>query len=202
MTFLEFQEYMQNSQRSGYAFLADIEKTFDSIFREFLERSLKSLNFDVFFISWFITLLADSKARLIINNFLSPIFAISSGVRQGCPWAPLLFITAIESLACTIRSSDIGIKVGDLRIAYLRIADDTCCYASSLSHISEVLNIFENFEKASGLKMNQGKSTIIPFGSSVSQLKPDNIPCKWLSSTDHERFLGIDVSSIFSQDQP
>jgi hypothetical protein len=59
-----------------------------------------------------------------------------------------------------------------------------------------------NFEKASGLKLNQGKSAIIPFGSSVSQLKPDNIPCKWLSSADHERFLCINVFSTFSQDQP
>jgi hypothetical protein len=73
MTFLEVQEYMQNPQRSGYAFLADIEKAFDSVSREFIERSVRCLNSGDFFISWFIILHKDSKARLIINNFY-PLF--------------------------------------------------------------------------------------------------------------------------------
>jgi hypothetical protein len=43
--FLEVQVCMHNAQKSNFAFLADIEKAFDSICRDFLEASLRKLNF-------------------------------------------------------------------------------------------------------------------------------------------------------------
>ena len=81
ITFLEVQDHLQKHQKPGFAFLADIEKAFDSVCRDFLEASLRNLNFGDYFISWFLTLHNQSTAKIIINGFLSNAFPISSGVR-------------------------------------------------------------------------------------------------------------------------
>jgi hypothetical protein len=142
ISFLETQDFMVNNQKSGFAFLADIEKAFDSVCRDFLHASLLKLNFGPFFINWFLTLHNKSAARLIINGHLSEPLSILSGVRQGCPWAPLLFLVATEPLACNIRSSNIGIQLPNAKLSYRGYADDTCCYLASIAEISTLFKIF------------------------------------------------------------
>lgn len=59
ITFLGVQDHTHKCQKPGFAFLADIEKAFDSVCsvcRDFLEASLRDLNFGYYFISWFLTL--------------------------------------------------------------------------------------------------------------------------------------------------
>jgi hypothetical protein len=197
ITFLEVQEHMQRSQLPGFAFLADIEKVFDSVCREFLVASLSRMNFGDYFISWFLILHCKFTARLIINGFLSKDFDILSGVRQGCPWAPLLFLAATKSLACILRNSGIGIKTSSASFTYKGYADDTCCYLSDLSEIHKMLFLFQTYHEVSGLKLNQLKSSLIPLGSSVGMVRPADITCKWLSPGDHESLLGVQVGCIY-----
>jgi hypothetical protein len=73
ITFLETQDYMHNAQKSGFAFLADIEKAFDSVCRKFLQALLTRMNFGTYFISWFLILYNRSTAKLIINDFFQTI---------------------------------------------------------------------------------------------------------------------------------
>lgn len=200
ITFLEVQEHLQKHQKSGFAFLADIEKAFDSVCRDFLEASLVNLNFGDYFISWFLTLHNKSTAKIIINGFLSNDFPILSGVRQGCPWAPLLFLAATEPLACNIRKSGFGISLPHEKISYKGYADDTCCYISDMSEIRGIFDIFHTYKNVSGLKLNEGKSTMIPLGRSIGTQRPPNLPCKWLVPGDHEAILGIQVGSLYSDD--
>lgn len=200
ITFLEVQEHMQRSQLPGFAFLADIEKAFDSVCREFLVASLSRMNFGDYFISWFLTLHCKFIARLIINGFLSKDFDILSGVRQGCPWAPLLFLAATEPLACNLRNSGIGIKTSSATFSYKGYADDTCCYLSDLSEIHKMLSIFQTYHEVSGLKLNELKSSLIPLGSSVGMVRPADITCKWLSPGDHESLFSVQVGCIYDDD--
>jgi hypothetical protein len=200
ITFLEVQDYKHNAQKSGFAFLADIEKAFDSVCRNFLEASLRKLNFGDYFISWFFTLHNKSTAKLIINGFLSNSFDISSGVRQGCPCAPLLFLAATEPLACNIRLSQIGLSLPEGLLSYKGYADDTCCYLANLSHIRKLLQLFNDYKEVPGLKLNESKSSVIPLGTSMGMAKPPDIPCKWLVPGDHKGLLGIQVRSLYCDD--
>lgn len=201
ITFLETQDFMLNNQKSGFAFLADIEKAFDSVCRDFLQASLLKLNFGPFFIRWFLTLHNKSAARLIINGHFSEPFSILSSVRQGCPWAPLLFLVATEPLACNIRTSNIGIQLPNAKLSYRGYADDTCCYLANTAEISSLLEIFQTYEEVSGLKLNDTKSSVLPLGNSDGMNKPSFLSCKWLMSGDHEPLLGIQVGSLYDDDQ-
>jgi hypothetical protein len=191
---------MHNAQESDFAFLADIEKAFDSVCRDFLEASLRKLNFGDYFISWFLTLHNKSTAKLIINGFLSNSFNISSGVRQGCPWAPLLFLAATEPLACNIQLSQIGLSLPEGLLSYKGYADDTCCYLANLSHIRKLLQLFNDYKVVSGLKLNESKSSVIPLETSMGMAKPPDIPCKWLFPGDQEGLLGIQMGSLYCDD--
>jgi hypothetical protein len=127
VSFLDTQEYLEYKQRPGFAFLADIEKAYDSVCRTFLERCLSCFGFGDDFLRWFRILHSDTVARVTLTGFLSTSFKVVSGVRQGCPWAPLLFHCATESLACNIQDSYISgicLPTADA-LVYKGYADDT-----------------------------------------------------------------------------
>lgn len=67
------------------------------------------MNFECYFISWFLTLRNKSTTKPIINGFFSNGFNIYSRVRQGCPWAPLFFLVTPKLLTWNIKNSPIGI---------------------------------------------------------------------------------------------
>lgn len=126
--FLDTQEHLCKTQKRGYAFLADWEKAYDRIDRGFLEQSLAAFGFGPTFCQWFRLLHKNSTAQVIVNGFLTDSFSVDSGVRQGCPWAPFLFLIGVEPLACALRQrNDIqGIVLpGGEKILYSGYADDT-----------------------------------------------------------------------------
>ena len=45
------------------------------------------------------------------------------------------------------------------------MADDTTLLMKNLNSISNAINIFNEFEKCSGLKLNLSKTEIIPIGT-------------------------------------
>jgi hypothetical protein len=109
-------------------------------------------------------------------------------------------LAATEPLACNIRKSGFGISLPHQKIFYKGYANDTCCYVSNALEIQGILDIFQVYKNVFGLKLNESKSTIIPSGSSIGDLPPANLPCKWLAPGDHEAILGIQVGSLYSDD--
>jgi len=67
------------------------------------------------FISWITLLYQEQLSRVKINNHISESFTLNSGVRQGDPLSPLLFVLCIEPLIRSILAdpSIKGIKLPD-----------------------------------------------------------------------------------------
>jgi len=74
-------------------------------------------------------------------------------VRQGYPWALLLFLVTIEPLAYNMRNSQIGIWLTQVKTTYKGYVDDMCCYVFDLSHIKRMLEIFAFCKEVFGLKL-------------------------------------------------
>ena len=70
----------------------------------------------------------DIKCRVKFKGSLSEEFIYSIGVRQGCVLSPLLFNLFINSIVDIIKSTDVGISVGDAIIFILMYADDIVLY--------------------------------------------------------------------------
>jgi hypothetical protein len=90
--FLDVQEYLLKTVKPGLAFLADWEKAYDLADCSFLKENLCQFGFGPQFVQRFFVLHAGSVCKVILKSFLKDTFRIFSGVRQGCPLAPLLFM--------------------------------------------------------------------------------------------------------------
>ena len=78
----DLMEYTDVKKISGIFLFIDFEKAFDSIEWNFIKRSLELFNLGPFLTRW-----------LVMNaGYMTDYFAVSRGVRQGCPLSPFLFI--------------------------------------------------------------------------------------------------------------
>ncbi len=104
----------------------------------------------------------------MINAWTSSFFKSSSGVHQGCPLSPLLYVLCIEVLACSITSSPTieGVTLpGDGRVFKCSgYADDTSIAATTDASIAATFDVYAEYELASGAKLNRGKSSGLWLG--------------------------------------
>ena len=83
----------------------DAEKAFDRIEWPYLFNVLSKFGFGPVCMRWFKALYNKPVSSVRSNNMLSDPFPLHRGTRQGCPISPLIFILALEPLACAIREN-------------------------------------------------------------------------------------------------
>ena len=95
-------DYYDVLNKSGILLAIDFHKAFDSIEWNFVYKTLESLNFGPSLINWIRTIYNCPEACVKNNGYLSKIFQIFRGIRQGCPVSALLFKLSVEILATKI----------------------------------------------------------------------------------------------------
>ena len=85
--------------------LVDLHKALDSLNWSFIFAMLKCYGFGNSLIDWIRVLYKNPKCRVVSNNFLSPLFDVKKGVKQGDPLSPTIFILCTECLAIVLRQS-------------------------------------------------------------------------------------------------
>ncbi|KAF1329427.1 reverse transcriptase, partial [Globisporangium splendens] len=136
--------------------------------------------------------------EFIVNGFLSRKYNVTSGIRQGCPLVPLLFILALEVLYRKIEASDEihGVELEAAGCATeVRLggyADDTTIYLSDPKDINAVFAILDKYGAASGLRVNRHKSAVLPLNKEYSSTEETELMTmsatavsKWAITTSH-----------------
>ena len=130
-------DYADKFNVEGPILFLDFSKAFDSLEWEFMYLSLKRFGFQKSIIKWLRTLYSNIKGCILNNGWISSPFKINHGIRQGCPLSALIFVIAVEILACRIRQDNnlkgIQIKL-DGRTHSLKLsqlADDSTVFVQS-----------------------------------------------------------------------
>ena len=187
-------EYTKDKNKPGILFFIDFEKAFDSLEWDFLNKCLELFNFGPEFIRWVNIFYKNIQSCVINNGLCCKYFNIERGVRQGDPLSPYLFVTAVEILGIAIRNKDsikgIQIIINNLETKLLQFADDTTAVLSDLNSADVLFSLLEEFEKASGLKLNVKKTEAMWIGS-LKSCEDQPLGVKWQTCV---KFLGIHIT--------
>ena len=109
-----------------------------------------------------------------IYHVVSEFFHVHRGVRQGCPLSPLLFVIVAEVFGQAIRKCPEiqGLRVpGGKEVKISQYADDNTCIVTNSYGLVKVIDVFNEYGRASGARLNTTKSKGLWLG-------------RWRSRTD------------------
>ncbi|CAI5476487.1 unnamed protein product [Closterium sp. Yama58-4] len=191
-------EAAKNKDKDWYLLLVDFRKAFDSVSRGFLFTVLEKMGFPPRFVGWIRGLHENTRTSLLVNGWIGEAVEVVSGVRQGCPLAPYLFLCAVEPLAQEAANRRIGISEGDQRLAYLGYANDTSLILEGEEQIVAAEKLLEEFAGESGLATNKKKSIVVPLGSNLGRQPWKTDVFKLAKADEAERLLGVWVTPAVS----
>jgi len=146
----------------------DQEKAFDRLEHTYIEEVLKRFGFPDGVLKWYRIINKNAKAQININGHLSDPIDITRSVRQGCPWSMILYVLGIEPLGRRIDNDpDIkGVRTINTQNEFKKsqYADDSTPVLRDVKSYFLVKKLFEFFGKASGSKINDSKTKILPIG--------------------------------------
>ena len=91
------------ARASRVILLLDFRKAYDRVNRKFRYAALRAFHFDDQFIQIIQRVHTGTTARFSVNGEQLEPVAVRSGIRQGSPSAPLLFLLVVELLVLAIR---------------------------------------------------------------------------------------------------
>uniref|UniRef100_A0A2N9IC54 Reverse transcriptase domain-containing protein n=1 Tax=Fagus sylvatica TaxID=28930 RepID=A0A2N9IC54_FAGSY len=182
----------------------DLEKAYDHVNWGFLIYMLRRCGFNRRWRQWIYMCISTTRFSILVNGTPCGFFASSRGLRQGDPLSLLLFLIVIEALSRLLaRAHDGGYisrfnvgRVNHISISHLLFADDTLILCGAArDQLCHLKSVFVWFQASSGLKINLGKSELVPVGSvpdvelvAVLGCKVDTLPMS---------YLGLPLGSLF-----
>ena len=185
-------------QRQGLFLFFDMEKAFDRCSYKFLNGALKATNFGPNFrkqVGMMYNELAPPKRRIYANGYLSEWFPVKSGVAQGCPLSPLLFLFVAEALKMTIEADKKiqGIKVGDKTYLLSQFADDTTALLHCPKSIRPIERAIRKWGQATGMRENMLKREGLKMGKLRNSTLPP--PTNWIKDGEWAKSLGYPIGN-------
>jgi hypothetical protein len=108
---LQDQSYIEKEDEEALLLFADMEKAFDRCSWDFLKEGLDALGLGggVDTLLGYVNLAYNESnpptRKMAVNGYLSDGFPLGSGVAQGCPLSPLLFLVIAEPLTRLINNN-------------------------------------------------------------------------------------------------
>lgn len=167
-----------------------MDKAYDRLEWNFLENTLINMGFPLRLVNVIMQCVKIVNFLILINCKATGYFMPHRGIRQGDPLSPYLFILCAEILSSMISHNQDSGKIKGLSIAknarpitHLLFADDSLMFCSTKdNNIKELHQILEDYQKASGQRINLDKSELM-FSKNVDQNQKNNI----------QRMLGMPI---------
>ena len=156
----------------GFLCRLDLEKAYDYVNWDFLIYLLHRCGFSERWRRWIFFCLFTVRFSVLVNGSPCGFFQSTRGLCQGDPLSPMLFVIVMEALSKLLDKAIEGrflagfsVGGGAISVSHLLFADDTLLFCDAdptqLLYLRLVLNWFE---AVSGLRINLGKSELVPVG--------------------------------------
>lgn len=165
--------------------LIDFKKAFDSISHRALFACIKAVGFSQSYCNVIEALFHEAHCLTSIPGSAPSKIHFGSGVKQGCPLSPTLFILIADVLDDML-SSIPGLEV---RL----FADDTAVGCENIiPRLRRIKATFETFHRYTGLQLNITKTCVVSTGGR-SQLRKalDEVGWHEVRISGNERYLGM-----------
>lgn len=180
----------------------DIEKAYDNIPLCNLWRALKTSNISSVIIKAIQNLYENSTAKIKVQNYLSPGFKITKGLRQGCCLSPTLYKIYTENALkeWKRKCKNMGIPVNDITIYSLQFADDQLILAQDIEDIEYITRkLIEEYKKW-GLQVNKNKTKYMVIGDINQDLTLEE-GMGTIKHTEAYKYLGVTITQEGKQDK-
>ena len=175
--------------------LLDWEKAFDKIQHDKLILALRRLGFS----RRYTDVIADCYSTpmfFVRDNFgSSGVKKQSSGIRQGCPLSPYLFLLVMTCIDFDIQQNISGFvtnnRIPGVDFDMIYYADDTVLFSRSNRGINELLRLTEHISKGYGLGLNKNKCVAIAMNNDGSIHFDDGTP---LNKEFEAIYLGNEIN--------
>jgi hypothetical protein len=192
----------KNEEEAALLFL-DQEKAFDRVSHNVMLKTLNHFGFGPNFISWIEILYSNASTRVDINGFLTEKVQLKSGVRQGCPLSPLLYVLIIELLGLLLRSNQniVGFQIEGDRLISSHYSDDAVIKITQNRCFKEVYKDLTTYENGTGARINYDKTKGLWLGKWRGRIDDPfediytnpNQQIKWTST--NVKYLGVYVGN-------
>ncbi|CAL5219684.1 g1571 [Coccomyxa viridis] len=201
---LEIIAWYQRTQQPGVLLFLDFEKAFDRLDRPWLQRCMAATGFGAGAQRWVSLMHASTSAKVAFNGWHTQRFPVQSGVFQGSPLSPLLFVLAVQPMSAHARQLATqqglhGLRLPDGQASpFLHLhADDTTVHASTPADAQAVLDgSIALHVDATGARLQRSKSIGMGIGSLQHLVGPDQATGVTFSAAGTSvRHLGIPLST-------
>ena len=185
ISYFNEQFYSAHEQHRFYDILfIDFLKAFDSIAHDAIYALLGAINMPNSYINIIKALFHNAYCYTNFGNASPAKIHFHSGVKQGCPLSPTLFILVIDVLL------DMFESIPDLTPKFY--ADDGALGSNNIvNKLPTIKKILTIFKRHTGLEMNVQKSAIVATGGRTHLRSAlDDIGWDSLPISDNERYLG------------
>ncbi|CAL8105061.1 unnamed protein product [Prunus armeniaca] len=191
---------LSKGKKGFMAWKIDLSKAYDRLNWNFIEHVLVELGLPLNLIKLIMSCVSTVKYQICINGELTESFQPKSGIRQGDPLSPYLFVLCIEKLSHIIFED---VRMGKWRpvkssqaspaVSHLFFADDLVLFAEATFNQARVLkNCLEVFCQASSQTVNFDKSAIFCSPNTCKEIaKEISCICGSPLTEDLGRYLGM-----------
>lgn len=145
-------------------FQIDLQKAYDMVHWDALDRIMKEMGFPNTFVKWVMNLVQTVTYIFKVNGCFTDSLQAKRGIRQGDPISPLLFVIMVKYLnRCLVKMQDNSnfnhhAKCERLALTNLAFADDILLFCrGDTGSVNILLNVFKDFSASTGLIFNPRK---------------------------------------------